>query len=112
MEKKTVGLCRLGKRQIDHYRRERHPSHAELGIIRDPACWRLCRYRHKRHTFAVRALEASPAGRRRVGQHMVALATYVGHVNISATYWYLETTPDLLREIATAGETFFNGGQL
>lgn len=64
-----------------------------------------------RHTFAVRALEASPGGRRRVGQHMVALATYLGHVNIDATYWYLETTPDLLREIATAGETFFNGGQ-
>ncbi len=65
-----------------------------------------------RHTFAVRALEASPAGRRRIGQHMVALATYLGHVNIGATYWYLDTTPDLLREIATAGEAFLNGGQL
>jgi len=64
-----------------------------------------------RHTFAVRALEASPAGRRRVGQHMVALATYMGHVNIGATYWYLETTPDLLRDIATASEAFLNGGQ-
>jgi len=64
-----------------------------------------------RHTFAVRALEASPAGRQRIGQHMVALATYMGHVNISATYWYLETTPDLLREIATACEAFLNGGQ-
>lgn len=64
-----------------------------------------------RHTFAVRALEASPAGRQRIGQHMVALATYMGHVNIDATYWYLETTPDLLREIATASETWLNGGQ-
>ena len=64
-----------------------------------------------RHTFAVRALETSPAGRQRIGQHMVALATYMGHVNISATYWYLETTPDLLREIATASEAFLNGGQ-
>ena len=34
-----------------------------------------------------------------------------GHVNIGATYWYLETTPDLLREIATASEAFLNGGQ-
>jgi integrase len=65
-----------------------------------------------RHTFAVRALEASPSGRQRIGQHMVALATYMGHVNIDATYWYLETTPDLLREIATASEAFVNGGQL
>jgi integrase/recombinase XerD len=61
-----------------------------------------------RHTFAVRALEASPAGRRRIGQHMVALATYMGHVNIDATYWYLRTTPDLLTEIASASETFLN----
>jgi len=64
-----------------------------------------------RHTFAVRALEASPAGRQRIGQHMVALATYMGHVNIGATYWYLETTADLLRDIATASEAFLNGGQ-
>lgn len=62
-----------------------------------------------RHTFAVRALERSPTGRRRIGQHMVALATYLGHVNIYSTYWYLETTPDLLREIATLGETFLYG---
>ena len=27
---------------------------------------------------------------------MLALATYLGHVNIDATYWYLETTPELL----------------
>jgi integrase/recombinase XerD len=64
-----------------------------------------------RHTFAVRALEASPSGRQRIGQHMVALATYMGHVNIDATYWYLESTPDLLREIAAASEAFVNGGQ-
>lgn len=63
-----------------------------------------------RHTFAVRALESSPAGRQRIGQHMVALATYLGHVNIDATYWYLETTPDLLRDIAAAGENFLQGG--
>jgi integrase/recombinase XerD len=64
-----------------------------------------------RHTFAVRALEASPAGRQRIGRHMVALATYLGHVNIDATYWYLETTPDLLRDIAAAGESFLHGGR-
>ena len=62
-----------------------------------------------RHTFAVRALESAPAGRQRVGQHMVALATYMGHVNIDATYWYLETTPELLADIAVAGERFLAG---
>jgi len=64
-----------------------------------------------RHTFAVRALELTPAGRRRIGQHMVALATYLGHVNIDATYWYLETTPELLSDIAAVGETFLQGGR-
>jgi integrase len=64
-----------------------------------------------RHTFAVRALQTSPAGRRRIGQHMVALATYLGHVNIYATYWYLEATADLLRDIADTGETFMCRGE-
>jgi len=65
-----------------------------------------------RHTFAVRALEASPPGRQRVGQHMLALATYLGHVNINATYWYLEITPELMRDIAVASESSLCGGQL
>jgi integrase/recombinase XerD len=64
-----------------------------------------------RHTFAVRALESSPGGRQRIGQHMLALATYLGHVNINATYWYLETTPELLADIAAAGEDFLCGEQ-
>ena len=76
-----------------------------------PSSNRRLRLHELRHTFAVRALEASPTGRQRVGQHMLALATYLGHVNINATYWYLETTPDLLRDIAVAGEAFFCGGQ-
>lgn len=64
-----------------------------------------------RHTLAVRALEASPTGRQRIGQHMLALATYLGHVNINATYWYLETTAELLCDIASAGEKFLSGGR-
>lgn len=76
-----------------------------------PSGERRYRLHHLRHTFAVRALEASPAGRQRVGQHMLALATYMGHVNIDSTYWYLETTPELLRGIAIAGEAFLCGGR-
>jgi integrase/recombinase XerD len=69
------------------------------------------RWHGLRHTFAVRALQNSPADRDRIGQHMVALATYMGHVNIYATYWYLEATPELLRDIADNGETFVCGGE-
>lgn len=63
-----------------------------------------------RHTFAVRALQDSPTGRNRCGAHMVALATYMGHVNIYSTYWYLEATADLVRDIALAGEAFLSDG--
>lgn len=64
-----------------------------------------------RHAFAVKALQASPAGRSRIGEHMVALSTYLGHVNIYATYWYLEATSELLRDIADVGESFIGGGE-
>jgi integrase/recombinase XerD len=64
-----------------------------------------------RHTFAVRALQGSPAGRSRSGAHMVALSTYMGHVNIYATYWYLEATADLMRDVAVAGEEFLFSGR-
>jgi len=64
-----------------------------------------------RHRFAVCALQASPQGLGSASQHMLALATYLGHVNINATYWYLEATPELLRGIATTCEAFYEGAQ-
>ena len=64
-----------------------------------------------RHTFAVRALQGSPTGQTGCGAHMVALATYMGHVNIYSTYWYLEATADLVRDIAVAGEAFMSEGR-
>ena len=76
-----------------------------------PSNGRRLRLHEVRHTFAVRTLEASPTGRQRIGHHMLALATYMGHVNIYSTYWYLEITPELLRDIAAAGEAFYCGGQ-
>ena len=76
-----------------------------------PQGGRWARLHELRHTFAVRALEASPTGRQRIGQHMLALATYLGHVNIYATYWYLETTPELLGDIAGSAERFLQGGR-
>ena len=63
-----------------------------------------------RHTFAVRALQGSPSGRSRCGAHMAALATYMGHINIYATYWYLDATAELMRDIAASGEGFLSEG--
>ena len=42
---------------------------------------------------------------------MVALATYMGHVNIYSTYWYLEATAEFLRDVAVAGEAFMSEGR-
>jgi integrase len=64
-----------------------------------------------RHTFAVRALQACPDERDAITQHMVALSTYLGHVNIANTYWYLEAVPELMNDIAERCERFAMGGQ-
>ena len=41
---------------------------------------------------------------------MRALSTYLGHVEIANTYWYLEATPVLLRMIASVAEGAWIGG--
>ena len=38
-----------------------------------------------------------------VDQHMLELSTYVGHVRITNTYWYLTGVPQLM---AVAGNKF------
>lgn len=76
-----------------------------------PATKRRPRLHDLRHTFAVRALQGTPLDRSRSGAHMAALATYMGHVNIHATYWYLEATADLMRDVAAAGEGFLTEGR-
>lgn len=63
-----------------------------------------------RHTFAVRALENSPGGGGPAGRQMRALSTYLGHVHLEDTCWYLRSTPRLMRGIADACERFLEGG--
>ena len=63
-----------------------------------------------RHRFAVRSLEETIAtDRNGVDRHILALATYLGHNNVSSTYWYLEATPVLLRQIAGDTENAHRG---
>jgi integrase len=57
-----------------------------------------------RHRFATRALQACSEDRDHVGRHMLALSTYLGHGRITSTYWYLETTPQLMTDIAARSE--------
>jgi integrase len=63
-----------------------------------------------RHTFAVRSLERCGLDRIAVTQHMVALSTYLGHVHVRDSFWYLQATPVLMGQIAEAGEALLKGG--
>ncbi len=65
---------------------------------------RPCRIHDLRHTFATRSLESCPTRREDVAAHFVALATYLGHADITHTYWYLEATPELMTDIAASAE--------
>jgi integrase len=62
-----------------------------------------------RHTFAVRSLEGCASDRQAITRHLLALSTYLGHARVADTYWYLEATPVLLREVAEAGEILLQG---
>jgi integrase len=62
-----------------------------------------------RHTFAVRSLEQCRHDRDAVARHIVALSTYLGHAHVTDTYWYLQSTPLLMRQIAEARETLRAG---
>jgi integrase/recombinase XerD len=62
-----------------------------------------------RHTFAVRSLESCPRDREAIAHHMAGLSVYLGHASVANTYWYLEATPVLLRDIAVASEQLYRG---
>ena len=57
------------------------------------------------------SLEQCQSDRQAVAHHMVALSTYLGHTNVTDTYWYLEATPIIMRGIALAGEARHLGGE-
>lgn len=54
-----------------------------------------------RHRFAVETLVRWYRNGDDVNQRLPELSTYLGHVNISDTYWYLSSTPELM---AAAGK--------
>ena len=40
----------------------------------------------------------------------MALSTYLGHAQVTDTYWYLQATPVLMDQIAKANEALLLGG--
>ena len=107
----------------DHFfvslRRRRLSSHVVRGTLHEgcdragiglKAAGTRPRLLDLRHHFAICALQRCPAGRDQVNRHMLAVTTYLGHATVQGTYWYLESTPELLHSIATACEKWAIGG--
>jgi len=46
-----------------------------------------------RHRFAIETLLRWYRSGEQVTRRMPVLSTYLGHVNVSGTYWYLSNTP-------------------
>ncbi len=93
-----------------HHNTLRNAFHRPLKVAGiAPGRKRRPRIHDLRHTFATRALAHSGSDRRAVGEHFVALATYLGHVHPASTYWYMEATPDLMSDIAAAAEALVAG---
>jgi integrase len=103
----SAGNRRIGSSMVEYtFRRMRRLA----GIA--PARPRPPRIHDLRHTVATRALEQCPTDRAEVARHFVALATYLGHTDITHTYWYLEATPELMTGLADAAETLFGRGEV
>jgi integrase len=59
-----------------------------------------------RHTFAVRRLLLWYEEGADVNHKIAALSTYLGHVNVSNTYWYLTAVPELMAVTSACYERF------
>jgi integrase len=95
---------RIGRSMVN-YTFRRVALHAAIPVTRK----RPCRIHDLRHTFATRSLQACAENRFSVGSHFVALATYLGHSDITHTYWYFEATSGLMTDIAAAAEALVGG---
>jgi hypothetical protein len=85
---------------------ENHRIRGASGIIRQSALCRLCRSRHKRHTFAVRRLLAWYRDGTDIHRAIDLLSAYLGHAKVTSTYWYLTGVPELLTLAAQRFERF------
>ncbi len=75
---------------------------AELGIVARGG-HRSIRIHDLRHSFICRRLILWQEQGADLDNAMMALSTYVGHVNPADTYWYLQAVPELM---AMAGKRF------
>lgn len=63
-----------------------------------------------RHRFAVETLLRWYRSGEEVRRRMPVLSTYLGHANVSGTYWYLTNTPELMSAASELLESRWEGG--
>jgi integrase/recombinase XerD len=68
---------------------------ADLGLVARGG-HRAVRIHDLRHTFICQRMISWQAEGKDLGNAIRALSTYVGHVNIVATYWYIQSVPELM----------------
>lgn len=78
----------------------RHLGWTAAGRARRP------RIHDLRHTFAVRCILRWYKEGANVDQKIAVLATYLGHVNVTKTYWYLTAVPELMALVGDRFEHF------
>lgn len=64
-----------------------------------------------RHAFTVQTLLNWHRAGLDVGARMAMLSTYLGHVNISGTYWYLSAAPELMELVAARLDRSIGGSR-
>ena len=104
-------LSEQGKRVSAYTLRETFAKLCRATGLREPGAVRGPRLHDLRHTFAVRALMRWYREGHDVTQRLPCLSTWLGHVSISSTFWYLTAVPELMTAAArhvdrvAAGET-------
>lgn len=96
---------KLGKTNLSRIFRE---LSRQIGI-RKPGVRNGPRLHDFRHRFAIETLLGWYRRGESVPQRMPVLATYLGHGNVSGTYWYLSSTPALLVVASKLIETRWKG---
>lgn len=78
--------------------------------LRDPSAHCGPRIHDLRHRFAVATLLRWYRSGRKVDPLLPVLSTYMGHVSVTGTYWYLTCTPELMAAAGARLEARWKGG--